>query len=142
MKKVFLSHLHRPSLTGLAAIALAVVLVGVAAPANAQSRGSANIDFAFTAGKTLCPAGAYEFEVNAGKVTLVSKDPKGASVVLLTITRLGRHDKDVDTELVFDKVGEKLILSEVWLGNSDGFLVANTPGDHEHRVLGGSNPHK
>jgi hypothetical protein len=58
------------------------------------------------------------------------------------ITRLGRHDNDTDPELIFDKVGGKFLLSELWLPDLDGFLVLNTPVDHEHRVLGGSRPHK
>ncbi len=55
---------------------------------------------------------------------------------------LGRHDKDADPELVFDKIGTKLELSEVWLPNQDGFLLLATKGRHEHAVVGGSNPRK
>jgi hypothetical protein len=133
---------HVPSLTGIAAAALCFVLVGFAATASAQSIGKVNIDFPFVAASTQCAPGAYEFESDGGKIVLRSKEPKGPTVLMMVITRLGRHDKDPEAELVFDKVNNTLSLSEFWLPNQDGFLVLNTPGAHEHRVLGGSNPHK
>jgi hypothetical protein len=142
MKILSIGHLRVLSLTGIAATALAFLLVGSAAPASAQSVAKVNIDFPFVAGTSQLAAGAYEFEVNNGKVTVRSTQPKGTSVVMLGITRLGRHDLDKETELIFDKVNNKFVLSEIWLGNEDGYLVTNTPGDHEHRVLGGSKPHK
>ena len=89
-----------------------------------------------------CAAGSYDFEADRGVVTLRSTDPKVAASAMIVITRLGRHDKDTGTELIFDKVGDKFMLSEIWMPNQDGFLVLNTPVDHEHRVLGGSNPRK
>jgi hypothetical protein len=61
-------------------------------------------------------------------------------VILVPVTRLGRHDKDADPELVFDKTGGKLILSEVWFPRMDGFLLVATSEPHEHAVVGGSNP--
>jgi hypothetical protein len=142
MKLRSLHHLHRPSLSGIAAAALGVVLLGLAATANAQTLGKATIDFPFIAGNAQCAAGAYDIDASAGKITLTAKDSKQSAVVMLVITRLGRHDQDNTTELVFDKVNGQLKLSEVWLGAADGYLVASTPGDHEHRVLGGSKPHK
>jgi len=140
MKTRSIGHLHMPSLTGIATAALGFVLVGFAATASAQSLGKANIDFPFVAGKTQCASGSYAIEAGGGKVVLRSQDPKGGTIAMLVITRLGRHDTDNATELVFDKVGGKFTLSEVWLGTGDGYLVASTPGDHEHRVLGGSKP--
>ena len=138
-----IAHPHKSSLGGITAAALGVVLlVGLPATARAQSVGKANIDFAFVAGKTTFPAGAYEFEASSNKITLRSKDPKGPSAFLPVVTRLGRHDKDTESELVFDKVGDKLMLSEIWIGGDDGYLVLNTPGDHPHAVVGGSNPRK
>jgi hypothetical protein len=131
-----------PSLKGIAAAAFAFVLVGLAATASAQSMGKATIDFPFVAGKTECPAGTYNFDASGGKVVLKQEGQKGATVVLLVITRLGRHDTDNATELVFDKVDGKRLLSEVWLGNGDGYLVASGAGDHEHTVVGGSKPRK
>ena len=142
MKIPSIRHLHIPLLSALTAAALGFLLIGLAATASAQTRGAAKIDFPFVAGAKQLAAGAYEFAVDNGKVVLRSNDSKGAMVAMIVITRLGRHDNDTDTELVFDKVNDKFVLSEIWLGNEDGYLVASTPGNHEHRVLGGSKPHK
>ena len=142
MKKLLVGLRRKPSISRFAMIALAIALVGVAATASAQTVSKANFDFPFFVGAKECPAGAYTVQIEAGKVMLRSADPKGASAVSLVITRLGRHDKDTDAEFVFDKVANKVLLSEVWLPNEDGYLILSTPGAHEHRVVGGSNPHK
>jgi len=122
--------------------ALAVACVAAAGTADAQTVAKVNIDFAFVAAGAEMPAGAYEFEAKGAQVVIRAVSPKGKSAIMPVITRLGRHDNDPDPELVFDKVGAKLALSEVWFPQFDGFLVLNTPTDHEHRVLGGSHPHK
>jgi hypothetical protein len=142
MKTRSIGHRHALSLAGIAAAVVGLALVGLAATASAQSGGTVKIDFPFVAGPTQCPAGAYTFDTGGGRVTLRSTDPKGATAVMMVITRLGRHDKDVEPELVFDRVNKQLLLSEIWLPNQDGYLVLSTTGDHEHRVLGGSNPRK
>ena len=130
-------HAHRLALRGIVAAALGVVLLGFSATASAQSIGRMTVDFAFVAGKTECAPGTYDIDTTGGRIGLRSKDVKGAQVQLLPITRLGRHDKDTDTEIIFDKVGDKLILAEIWLGGQDGYLLVSTPGAHEHRVIGG-----
>lgn len=143
MKIPSIRHLPRLSLSGLTAAALGVLLIGLAATASAQARGTAKIDFPFVVGSTQLAAGSYTFAAAAGDtVVLQPNDSKGGAMTMLVITRLGRHDNDTDTELVFDKVKDQLVLSEIWLGNDDGYLVASTPGNHEHRVLGGSHPHR
>jgi hypothetical protein len=119
---------------------LVVAFVAVASPVHAQNRTTVNIDFAFVAAGTDMEAGAYALQAEPGKVTMGATTPKGKSVIMPVLTRLGRHDADTQVELVFDKVDGKLSLSEVWFPERDGYLVLNTPGDHEHRVLGGSRP--
>ncbi|MFN7990001.1 MAG: hypothetical protein U0529_21190 [Thermoanaerobaculia bacterium] len=126
---------------GIAAVALVLALAGLADPALAETRGTATISFPFVAGSTSCPAGSYTFDVDGTKVTLRSTEPKGPAVVLLVLTRLGRHDKDKEPEFVFDKVGNQMKLSEIWPPGEDGLLTLLTPEYHEHRVVGGSNPH-
>ena len=130
-----------PSPAGIAAATMVLALASLSGSALAETRGKATIDFPFVAASTPCPAGTYEFEVEGSKVTLRSTDPKGPKVVLLVVTRLGRHDKDTVPEFVFDKVGDQARLSEIWPAKEDGFLVLITPEAHEHRVGGGSNPH-
>jgi hypothetical protein len=122
--------------------ALVIGIAGLAATVAAQQVGRVTIDFPFVAAGRDMPAGVYQFRVDAGRIELSAQNAKSAPVGMLVITRLGRHDADRDPELIFDKVGDKLMLSEIWLPNVDGYLVLNTPTDHEHRVLGGSRPHK
>lgn len=135
-------HLKIPSRTAIVGTAFVLALASLANAALAQTRGKATIDFPFVAGSTQCPAGSYDFETNDKKVTLRSTDPKGPTVVMLVLTRLGRHDKDQVPEFVFDKVGDQLKLSEIWPPKEDGYLVLITPDGHKHRVVGGSNPHE
>ncbi|MEI6669041.1 MAG: hypothetical protein WCP29_12880 [Acidobacteriota bacterium] len=130
------------SITRAAAFAIGMLLIGTAVTASAQSIARATVDFPFMAGSKQCAAGDYNIEINGPKVTLQPKDGKGTQIVMMVITRLGRHDTDTDTELVFDKVKESFVLAEIWIGNNDGYLVASTPGEHEHRVIGGSKPHR
>jgi hypothetical protein len=127
-----------PSRTSVTATVLGLALVSLAHTAVAQTRGKATIDFPFLAGSTQCPAGTYDFETDEKKVTLRSTDPKGPTVVMLVVTRLGRHDKDKVPEFVFDKVGDQLKLSEVWPPEQDGYLTLITPEYHQHRVVNGS----
>jgi len=121
-------------------VALVLVSLAGAAMASAQTV-SANIPFSFVAGGKDMPAGKYNIEITSGgPVTLVG--PGTGSIVMSVITLLGRHDKDMDPEFVFDKVGGKLLLSEIWGPGMDGVLVLATSGPHQHAVLGGSNPRK
>jgi hypothetical protein len=122
--------------------AIVVALVMSAPLAQAQTRARVTIDFPFSAAGVPQEAGAYEIEATAGRVILRSTAANAKPVTMLVITRLGRHDTDPGAELVFDKVGEKSELSEIWLPKVDGYLVSGAKGDHEHRVVGGSNPHK
>ena len=127
---------------GAVVAALVVSCVVTATPAQAQSRAKVTIDFAFVAGGTAMEAGVYDIEASRDRIILRSTSGKLAQVAMAVITRLGRHDNDPDPELIFDKISGKLYLSEFWFPDMDGYLVLNTPTDHEHRVLGGSRPHK
>lgn len=130
------------SCTVVVAAAFGLALASLADSALPQAKGKATIDFPFVAGSTQCPAGSYDFESDGTKVTLRSTAPKGPDVFMLILTRLGRHDKDHGPEFVFDKVGDQMKLSEIWPSAQDGYLVLASPEAHEHRVVGGSNPHK
>jgi len=126
----------------IVAVSAGLSLFGVAAPASAQSRGKATINFAFTAGKVALPAGVYNIEAADGRITLTAQDHKVPTVMLPVITRLGRHDADKFVEVVFDKTGDKLSLAEIWLDGRDGYLVLSTSTAHEHRVVAESAPVK
>ncbi len=134
--------LHTWSIAGFATAVLLASIVALVTPASAQSMARADIGFSFVAAGKEFPAGMYNLQVSGQQIMLQQRAGTMPPVMMPILTRLGRHDTDNDTELIFDKVDGRLCLSEVWIGTSDGYLVLNTPGDHEHRVLGGSKPHK
>jgi hypothetical protein len=118
----------------IAVAALAVAFVVGGAVAQAQMA-SVNIDFPFVAAGKSMPAGKYTVTATGNGPVLL----KGASgqVTLSVITRLGRHDKDAEPELVFDKLESGLHLSEVWMPGEDGYLLLGTKETHGHTVVGG-----
>jgi len=119
-----------------------VAVVLVASGARAQTAvpiGSFNVAFAFTADGKPMPAGAYRFETDGGNSVTIRSG--AAAAVLMVVTRLGRHDTDRDLELVFDKIKDQLMLSEIWpSAGGDGYLVLANTAEHTHVVLGGSRP--
>jgi hypothetical protein len=123
------------------AVAFVVAFVMGGAIAHAQTV-SAEITFPFAAGGKEMAAGKYSVDVVAGNLQLRLTGPAGERMIMPVITLLGRHDKDADAEFVFDKVGGKTLLSEVWMPGLDGYLLVATSAPHDHAVVGGSNPHK
>jgi hypothetical protein len=117
-------------------VASVFVLLAVVS-AYGQTTVRANIPFAFAAaGKTL-PAGQYDFvRDTSDEVIKVAGPVKGPTVQAMVITRLagGMHTTPQDAHIVFDKVGEKYFLSEVWIPGVDGFLLHTTKEKHEHRI--------
>lgn len=127
---------------GLVVASLVIGVAGFAAPADAQGRARVKIDFGFVAGGKDMPAGSYDLELQeGGRLSIRSADGK-VTGLMQVITRLGRHDTDTETELVFDKVKGESYLSELWLPHSDGYLLLTTPADHEHLVIGASKTRK
>ena len=122
------------------AVAFVVAFAMGGAMAHAQSV-SAEITFPFAAGGKEMAAGKYSVDV-AADFQLRLTGPAGERIFMPVITLLGRHDKDADAELVFDKVGGKTLLSEVWMPGLDGYLLVATSAPHDHAVVGGSNPRK
>jgi hypothetical protein len=116
-------------------VAVFALLAGCAL-AQAQQKIAADIGFKFMAGSTAMAPGKYNVESQGtGAVTI--RDAAGkSSAVLPALTILGRHDTHQMAELVFDRVGEALHLSEIWFGGgADGILVLATKEPHKHQVL-------
>jgi hypothetical protein len=129
--------------TSRAAVAAAAFLLaqaGLAVPPVVRARGKASIDFPFVARGIQCPAGSYDFESDGDKITLRSTDPKGPTVLMLVLTRLDRHEKDKAPEFVFDKLADRMNLSEIWLSAEDGYMVLMSPATRGSRVVDGSRP--
>jgi hypothetical protein len=129
---------------GLAIATLVAAFTGFATGTYAQDpvRARVTVDFPFVAGGKDMPAGNYEFSVSGSRANVRATSGQGRTVTMTVITRLGRHDADTEAELVFDKADGKSILSELWFPGSDGYLLVHGTADHEHKVVGGSKPHK
>jgi hypothetical protein len=62
---------------------------------------------------------------------------EGKDVMATVLTRLGGEMRSMPkgTHLVFDKVGELNLLSEIWVPGEDGFLLLATKGLHAHKTV-------
>ena len=125
-----------------AVVALGLSVLAASLPARAQGVGQQiafDIKFDFTAeGKTV-RAGEYVFTGSThrnGELSLKRTDGK-FRMVLTPMTRLARqHQGDAPkASLVFDKVGDQRMLSEIWLPGPDGYLIRAAAGEEEHEVL-------
>jgi hypothetical protein len=106
--------------------AFAVLGVG-----NLFAQGAAltvSVPFAFGVGKITVPAGRYEFRENSpDTVIMQSLTSPETHVVLPVISRLD-SGRESDARVIFDKTGEAPALSEVWIGDQDGYLVQVNAG--------------
>jgi hypothetical protein len=122
-------------------LSLGLFLVFAVAAVYGQVSLKANIDFPFTVGSKVLPAGEYQFlGVESGSTIRVQGEGKtGALAVIQTRLSGATHQTPQDSHLVFDKVGDKYTLSEVWIPGEDGYLVWATKGKHEHKTLNVNN---
>jgi hypothetical protein len=104
--------------------------------AYAQTTVKAQITFPFTVEGKALPAGQYVFTLQeSGDVFRVAGE--GKDVMANVITRLGGDMRSAPkgTHLVFDKVGELYLLSEIWVPGTDGYLLLATKGLHAHKTV-------
>ncbi len=120
-----------------ALVACAVVGVLGGSAAYAQSIGIVKVPFAFVIDNKDVPAGSYEFTVSGTEDSLITVTPmpKGSAMVMPVITRLAQQGVNQDMRIVFDEVGGKYHVSEVWYPAEDGFLVKDTKVKHTHRIV-------
>jgi hypothetical protein len=125
------------------ALCLLTVGGGVVADAQIESappRIQANVAFAFVVGNTTLPAGKYEIsrldDTNPNTLELRSANGR-TSVVFETEDAQTRDDQAASkTELVFDKVGDREFLSQIWVaGINSGRAVPKSR--MEKRLDGG-----
>jgi hypothetical protein len=95
----------------------------VSVHAQAPSKVEVNIPFEFSAGKTTLPAGVYTIKrLSGNNVTLRSED--GRSSVILNAPVTGNStDPNAVERLVFEKYGDRLALSQIWLTADTGRQV-------------------
>lgn len=130
-------------LVALGLLALPFALIGVNG-ASAQVTTSSEefiqpqiIDttFAFEVGGKVMPAGKYDIEQMTREL-LIFRPAKGPAVEAKVITRLAQPATPlVEPKVVFDKVGDKYLVSEVWLPGRDGFLLVGTKEKHTHHAV-------
>lgn len=113
-------------------------------PASAQGMDSkeilATVAFEFYVGDTPFPSGSYSFSarnIGADGVMMRRSDDQSTTTVSI-VTRLARREGPAQapkSNLVFDKVGERRFLSEVWMPGRDGYLVRAKADNHEHVLV-------
>jgi hypothetical protein len=114
-------------------VVAALILVG-AVSAQAQAP-TVDIKFKFQAKGKLFEAGTYSVDFGSnGNVMLTPAAGGGAIEITKQKTLGGRNVRKV--ELVFDRVGSLLFLSEVWLPGRGGSEVSRANTDDRQTVKG------
>ena len=102
------------------AIAILSMVLGLAgASVHGQTSGKVEVDipFEFSAGKSTLKSGVYSVRRSSANL-LVLRDSDGKSVILNA--PLSVESKDKGERLVFNKYGEKYVLTQVWLTGETG----------------------
>ena len=129
--------------------AFAVVLSFAALAASSSSHAQnltkdknqvkAKVAFDFHVGDKLYPAGSYQVLRRYPMATsLVITNDEGDETSLPVIALLARQEHDAHSttgNLVFNRVGDERVLSEVWLPGEDGYLVYGTVEPHQHQIV-------
>ena len=119
-------------------MSLIALLAATSGYAQAPPRITAKIAHPFTVGKSVLPAGQYDF-VGESKprmmIRIVSEGKNIAYVPVLTQLAAAIHTTPKDAHIVFDKVGDRYWLSEIWIPGHDGYMLLSTKEKHEHEVL-------
>ena len=105
----------------------------------AQSRNvRAKIPFEFTVAGKVFPAGEYTFTYDARlrRVAVSDSDKRSVDYVsIVTFLAAAMHTTPDDSHVVFDKIGNKHYLSELWIPGMDGLDLLSTKEKHEHEIV-------
>ncbi len=132
----------------LAVAACAGALLVAGLPSSAYVIGEeaifVNVQFPFEAGGRSLPPGTYRFGHRVGpfaSVMLSSRDGK-VRVPLLALTRPQRsHSPDAPVAgLVFDKIGDRYVLAEIWLHGLSGFRLRSAEPPPVRVTVGATEP--
>lgn len=120
-------------LVAILGIFLGLAVAGV--HAQAPSKVEVNIPFEFSAGKTTLPAGVYSIKrMSDNNVSLRSKDGR-ASVILNAPVTTNSTDPNAVERLVFERYGDRVALSQIWLTADTGRDVwTNKKGEKSERI--------
>jgi len=97
------------------------------------------VSFPFTVEGKALPAGTYDMvKDEVAGVFKVSDEAKNeAAASIRTRLSAGAHMAPSEAQVVFDKLGETYLLSEIWIPGQDGYALAITKAKHEHVVVKG-----
>jgi len=127
------------TLAALALLAFPVASLPVAAYVIGEDAIIVEIPFPFSSGKLDFPAGTYRVGHRVSQFPSIQLDSLDGQtkVPLLAVVRLSRSRTANAREaaLVFEKIGEKLHLLEVWLPSRDGFRMRSPKKEHEQVVV-------
>ncbi len=116
------------AVVGVFIIALAVTSALAQGPSL-----KAKIDFPFSVGTKTYPAGTYTF-IKEDPANVFRMTGEKMEAVAPVLTRIASMMPNMDA-VVFDVVGDKYILAEIWIPGDDGYVVAMTKVKHEHKVV-------
>jgi hypothetical protein len=121
-----------------AVTSLLVITLGVVAGFAQRPKAKVQIPFSFVAAGSELPAGTYTITTDTANpgLLLVRSETGGQNAQCPVITRLSPSESS-KPQVVFDKMGEKRILSEVYLPGLDGFQLAGTTSEHSHQKVSG-----
>ena len=132
--------MSRRIFTAFAVTCLAILATGL--PSHAQSSSgtiSAKIPFEFLVGSKAFPAGQYNLvhQPRALPALQIQSADGKHHAALTVITRLAKlHEGDAPrASFVFDTVGAKHYLSEVWIQGEDGYLLHESKEEEKHDVV-------
>lgn len=90
-----------------------IVAFTVATPVvHAQTILTANVPFDFAVGQKQLPAGAYEVREVGDRATLITN--RDGHFDVLGIYQYAGPSKSDETKLVFDKIGDRYFLRQIW----------------------------
>jgi len=119
---------------GIAFVAIFFVMAVAGVQAQAPSKVEVNIPFEFTAGKTTLKPGVYSIRRTTGNL-LALRSADGKSVILNAPQSLSSNNPKAEERLVFDKYGDKYVLSQIWLTVDTGRqLFVEKKGANPERI--------
>ena len=102
---------------------------------NAQTYGKvavADVPFSFRIADRVLPPGNYTVTAHSNGLMQLSNRENQQSMVFLANSE--RTNKQSDPKLIFNCYGDRYFLSQVWLGNDDGRILAK--GHLEKEIAG------
>jgi cytochrome c553 len=117
------------------AISLLGLMVAASAHGQVSATLKANVPFAFEAGSKSLPAGAYEFKVSLANKQVLVSGAEGGGVYMRIITPLTGFSVFSEAGLVFNSIGDKHVLAEIWLPDHKGVEVSTTGEEHTRTMI-------